>query len=182
LFCDDSTLDWELYLVLLMFAYNQTIKTLPFFLTYGMEPRLPSLPAPNLLQKFYDESTTEDLIQKLLLTRHIARRNSEVASEEAERNFNKKATPHSFLPDQLVLLDEHSFLAKNQKLAPTWSGPHHILRLKGGCNLELLLWHNNKKLISHVNRLKPYFVILCLKLQLWLSQISFQPTVPPPSN
>jgi hypothetical protein len=46
------------------------------------------------------------------LTRDIARRYSEVASEEAERNFNKKATPHSFLPDQLVLLDEHSFLAK----------------------------------------------------------------------
>jgi hypothetical protein len=32
------------------------------------------------------------------------------------------------------------------------------LRLKGECNVELLLWHNNKKLITHVNRLKPYFV------------------------
>jgi hypothetical protein len=57
-----------------------------------------------------------------------------------------------------VLLDEHSFLAKNQKLAPKWSGPHKILRLKGERNVELLLRHNNKKLITHVNRLKPYFV------------------------
>jgi hypothetical protein len=57
-----------------------------------------------------------------------------------------------------VLLDEHSFLAKNQKLAPKWSGPHKILRLKGECNVKLLLQHNNKKLITHVNRLKPYFV------------------------
>jgi len=81
-----------------------------------------------------------------------------VASEEAERQFNKKAEPHAFLPDQLVLLDDHSFLAKNQKLAPKWSGPHKILRLKGECNVELLLRHNNKKLIAHVNRLKPYFV------------------------
>jgi hypothetical protein len=81
-----------------------------------------------------------------------------VASDEAERQFNKKAEPHAFLPDQLVLLDEHSFLARNQKLAPKWSGPHKILRLKGECNVELLLRHNNKKLIVHVNRLKPYFV------------------------
>jgi hypothetical protein len=57
-----------------------------------------------------------------------------------------------------VLLDKHSFLAKNQKLAPKWSGPHKILRLKGECNVELLLRHNNKKLITHVNRLKLYFV------------------------
>jgi hypothetical protein len=41
-----------------------------------------------------------------------------VASDEAERHFNKKAEPYSFLPNQLVSLDEHSFLAKNQKLAP----------------------------------------------------------------
>jgi len=161
-FCDDSTLDWELYLAPLMFSYNtsfhQTIKTSPFFLTYGMEPRLPTLPTPDLRRKFYGESSTDDLIRKLLLTRDIARRNSEVASDEAERQFNKKAEPHSFLPDQLVLLDEHSFLAKNQKLAPKWSGPHKILRLKGECNVELLLRHNKKKLITHVNRLKPYFV------------------------
>jgi hypothetical protein len=123
-----------------------------------MEPRLPSLPTPDLRRKFYGESSTDDLIRKLLLTRDIARQNSEVASDEAERQFNKKAAPHAFLPEQLVLLDEHSFLAKNQKLAPKWSGPHKILRLKGDCNVELLLRHNNKKLITHVNRLKPYFV------------------------
>jgi hypothetical protein len=161
-FCDDSTLDWELYLAPLMFSYNtlfhRTIKTSPFAITFGMEPRLPALPTPDLRRKFYGESTTDDLIRKLLLTRDIARRNSEVASDEAEKQFNKTAQPHAFLPDQLVLLDEHSFLAKNQKLAPKWSGPHKILRLKGDCNVELLLRHNNKKLITHMNRLKPYFV------------------------
>ncbi len=145
-----------------MFAYNtsfhRTIKTSPFALTFGMEPQLPALPTPDLRRKFYGESTTDDLIRKLLLTRDIARRNSELASEEVEKQFNKNAQPHAFLPDQLVLLDEHSFLAKNQKLAPKWSGPHKILRLKGDCNVEILMRHNNKKLITHVNRLKPYFV------------------------
>ena len=49
-FCDDSTLDWELYLAPLMFSYNtsfhRSIKNTPFYLTFGMEPRLPALPTP----------------------------------------------------------------------------------------------------------------------------------------
>ncbi len=43
---------------------------------------------------------------------------------------------------------------------PKWSGPHKILRLKGDCNVEILLRHNNKKLITHVNRLKPLLIKL----------------------
>jgi hypothetical protein len=39
--CNDSTLDWELYLAPLMFSYNtsfhRSIKISPFFLTFGME-------------------------------------------------------------------------------------------------------------------------------------------------
>ncbi len=69
-FCDDSTLDWELYLTPLMFSYNMSfhhsIKNSPFFLTFGMEPRLPTLPTPKLRRKFYGESTTDDIIHKLL--------------------------------------------------------------------------------------------------------------------
>ncbi len=41
-FCEDFTLDWELYLAPLMFSYNtsfhRSIKSSPFFLTFGMEP------------------------------------------------------------------------------------------------------------------------------------------------
>jgi hypothetical protein len=70
-FCDDSTLDWELYLAPLMFSYNtsfhRSIKTSLFFLTFGMEPRLPSLPTPYLRRKFYGESTSDDIIRKLLI-------------------------------------------------------------------------------------------------------------------
>jgi IS30 family transposase len=70
-FCDDSTLDWELYLAPLMFSYNtsfhRSIKTSPFFLTFGMELRLPSLPTPDLRRKFYGESTSDDIIRRLLI-------------------------------------------------------------------------------------------------------------------
>jgi hypothetical protein len=92
----------------------------------------------------------------LLVT--LLAKNDEVASEEAHKQFNKGAQPHLFLPDQLVLLNEHSFLAKNQTRAPKWSGPHRILCLKSYCNIEHLLWHNNNNFISHVNCLKLYFI------------------------
>ena len=45
--------------------------------------------------------------------------------------------PHNFIVGQLVLLDVKSFLHKNTKLAPNWSGPHKIVRLKHDNNVEL---------------------------------------------
>jgi hypothetical protein len=128
--CDDSTLDWELYLAPLMFSYNtsfhRSIKAMPFYLTFGMEPRLPNLPTPDLRRKFYGKSSTDDIIRKLLISRNVARQNNEDALDVARTQYDLKAAPHKFLPQQLVLLDEHSFLHKNQKLAPKWSGPHKI--------------------------------------------------------
>ncbi len=76
-------------------------------------------------------------------------------SKESRQQFDAQAAPHKFLPQQLVLFDEHSFLHKNQKLAPKWLGPHKILLLKGDCNIEIQLKHNNRKAVVHANRLKP---------------------------
>jgi hypothetical protein len=52
-----------------------------------------------------------------------------------------------------VLLDELSFLGKNAKLAPKYTGPHVITRLVGDKNVELLL-NNGKAMVVHVNRIK----------------------------
>jgi hypothetical protein len=58
--CDDLTLNWELYLMPLMFSYNtsfhSSIILSPFFLTFGMEPQLPTLLTLDLCQKFCRES------------------------------------------------------------------------------------------------------------------------------
>jgi hypothetical protein len=88
----------------------------------------------------------------------LAHQYNEDASDQAQLQFDAKTAPHKFQPDQLVLLDEQNFLDKNQKLAPKWTGPHKILRLKGDSNLEIQLRHNNRKTVVHANRLKPYFV------------------------
>ena len=144
-----------------MFSYNtsfhRSILNTPFFLTNGQEPRLPSFPTPDLRRKLYGESTSTELHQSMLYARDLARGHNEAASEKFKENHDKKASPHNYQFHQLVLLDEHSFLHKNTKLAPKWSGPHHIIKVKTETNVELLL-KSNKHLIVHVNRLKPYIV------------------------
>ena len=161
-FVSDSTLDWEDYLAPLMFSYNtsfhRSIKTCPFNLTFGMEARHPCFPTPDLRTKFYGESSTDELMHRLLLARDIARRNNEAATEKNEADFNKKATAHPFQLHQLVMLDEHSFLSKNRKLAPKWTGPHRVVKIKNDNNLEIKLRCHGKNLIVHANRLKPYLV------------------------
>jgi hypothetical protein len=73
----------------------------------------------------------------LLFAQNVACQNNEDAYEPARQQFDSTAAAHKFLPQQLVLMDEHRFLGKNKKLAPKWSGPHKVLRLKGDCNLEI---------------------------------------------
>jgi hypothetical protein len=69
---------------------------------------------------------SDDIIHKLLIAQNVWCQNNENSSNQAHLQFGAKAEPHKFLLNQLVLLDEHSFLGKNQKLASKWSGPHKI--------------------------------------------------------
>jgi hypothetical protein len=93
-FVDESTLDWELYLPPLMFSYNtsfhKSIQTTPFFLTFGMQPRLPNFPAPDLNRKFYGESTAADLHQRMLYARDLARRNNIEATDKMKEFHDRK--------------------------------------------------------------------------------------------
>ena len=159
-FVDDSTLNWEDYLAPLMFSYNtsfhRSIKTTPFFVTFGIEPRQPGFPQTELRRKFYGESNTDELLQRLQVAREVARLNNEEATNEAQAYHDRKASAHEFKIGQLVLLNETYFLHKNAKLAPKWSGPHRVTNLKGTNNAEILLNHNNKKLLVHTDRLKVY--------------------------
>jgi hypothetical protein len=78
-----------------------------------MKPRLLHLPTPNLRHKFFGKSSTDDIILKLLFTREVACQNNTDPSDSAHQQFDARASPHKFLPQQIVLLDEHSFLHKN---------------------------------------------------------------------
>ena len=142
-----------------MFSYNtffhRSIKATPFYLTFGIEPRQPVFEQPEVRRKFYGESSTDELLKRLHLARDIARLNKDDATLTAQHQYHSTAEPDNFKAGQLVLLNKTFFLNKNVKLAPKWSGPHRVISLKGPCNAELKL-QNNKKLVVHTNRIKPY--------------------------
>ena len=78
------------------------------------------------------------------------------ATEVQKTYFDKSATHHEYQMGQFLLMEDYNFLNKNCKLAPRFSGPFRILRVKGSHNLELLLT-NGRKIVINVARVKPYF-------------------------
>ena len=158
-FVDDSTLDWEIYLPPLMFAYNtsmhSTTKFSPFFLTFGQKPRAPHFPSPDISRAFYGESTIDEMWMRLQQARKVAIANNEQVRDDYEQNFNQKVQPVTYSIGQQVFLDEHNFLNKNRKLAPQFSGPHVIEKLLHGTNAQLKL-KNGRSTIVHLNRIKPF--------------------------
>ena len=158
-FVNSTTLDWELYLAPLMLCYNtsfhRSIQNTPYFLTYGMEPRLPAFPGPDMRRVFYGESSASDLYQRLAMARNLAVESNLKSTEKGKEYHDRKAHPHNYSTSQMVLLEEYYFLGKNTKLSPKWSGPHEIISLKGTHNVELLM-DKKKKVIVNVDRIKPY--------------------------
>jgi transposase InsO family protein len=154
-FVDDSTLDWESFLAPLMFSYNTTfhrsIKTSPFFMTFGLHPHLPE----EITSPQYSSDLPTELMQRLQVARNVARQFMDNAALEYKQQHDLKAKRREFVVNQQVLLDEHSFLNKNQKLCPKFSGPHLITKVKGAVNVELLL-DNGRRVVVHVNRIKPF--------------------------
>jgi hypothetical protein len=120
-----------------------------------MQPRLPNFPTPDLERKFYGESTAAELHQRMLYARDLARKNNIEATDKMKEFYDRKSAPHNFRSGQWVLLDEHSFLHKNTKLAPKFTGPYQIIKLKGENDVELLL-KNNKRLVVNASRIKAY--------------------------
>ena len=90
-YIDQTTLDWELYIALLMFAYNtlfhRSIQNTPHFLTSGIQARQPAIFQEDLNRKFYGENTTDELTQKLQYARQIAEQNNEYATNKCKSNL-----------------------------------------------------------------------------------------------
>jgi hypothetical protein len=159
-FVDDSTTNWELYVPALMFAYNtsfhRSIQATPFSLTFGIEARHPSFFAPDFRRQHDPDLSNGNLLTHLHVARDVAVANNLLATDKQKEYFDKSATHHEFHEGQFVLLRDFSFLHKNRKLAPQFSGPFKILRVKNPHNVELLL-ANGRKIVVNVARIKPYF-------------------------
>jgi len=142
-----------------MFAYNtsfhRSVQATPFSLTYGIEACLPAFFAPDVCRLHDPDSANDNFLGMLQNARDLAVQNNVLATDKQKDYFDKKALHHTFHEGQYVLLNEFNFLNKNQKLAPKFSGPFKILRVKGPHNVELLLT-NGGKIIVNVARVKQY--------------------------
>jgi len=160
-FVDQTTLDWEMYLQPLMFSYNtsfhRTVLNTPHMLTFGQQARQPAFFPSDLNRKFYGDSTTDEKFIRLQHARDIAVQNAEQASDVAKAHYDQTAQPHNYQVKQWVLLREHQALGKNAKLAPRYTGPYRILKLKGPHNLEIKMNDRRSTRIVNVAMCKPYY-------------------------
>jgi hypothetical protein len=158
-FVSENTLDWEIYLPPLMFAYNtsfhRSVKNTPHFLTYGMAPRTPFFDQEEIRKVHYGENSATEMFQRLQFARNQAQLNNEKATDAAKNYYDKSAKDHDFSVGQKVLLENYNFLNKNTKLARKFNGPFEITDLRGKHNAEIQL-QNGKKVLVNVSRIKPY--------------------------
>ena len=102
-----------MYIAPLMFAYNtsfhRSIQNTPHFLTNRIQARQLAFFQEDLNGKFYGENTIDELTQRLQYARQIAKQNNEYMTSKMQEPFNRKAQPHSFAPNQWVLLRDIPF-------------------------------------------------------------------------
>ena len=157
-FVDDTTLDWEIYLMPLMFAYNTSVhsatKLSPHEVTFGLPARTPVFLPTEQFQHFYGESPADDLLRRMQQVRQLATANNMAYRDNYLLQANKHTAPHRYHVHQFVYLKQGPALGTNPKLSAQFTGPHQILRLIFDTDVELLL-NNGRRTIVHVSRLKP---------------------------
>ncbi len=157
-YMDETTLNWDEFLPALMLAYNtsyhSTIAMTPFELLFGVRPRLPSLPAPEIQCQHYGESFPIECLQLLQHACQIARQNAEKQGLKYKLSFDQTAVPHKFKIDQKVWLSDTTALGKNPKLTPKWVGPYKIVDIND--NNDKIEHKPHKFKVIDISRLKAF--------------------------
>jgi hypothetical protein len=166
-FMDDTTLNWETFLLALAIScntsYHSTIATTPFELLFGEIARLPSFPIEDIQKINYGETSAAErfnLLQKLRAQAH------QFASEQGQKyknNFDKNTMGHKFKIGDKVLISNDFYTRKNPKLAPKFNGPGEIININD-TNAKVKI--NNKIKVLNMNKLKLFCKKNIVKLQL----------------
>ncbi len=110
---DTTTLDWEAYLLPLMFSYNtsfhRTIQTSPYFLTFGQMARQPAFNQGDWQKKYLGETSAAEKFQILQQARRIAWQNLSHQQELNREVYDPQAEPHNFHKNQWVWLKIENF-------------------------------------------------------------------------
>jgi hypothetical protein len=119
------------WLPALMLAYNasyhSTIATIPFELLFGVKPRLPSFPTPDIERHHYGKSFAAEQLQLLQHARKLANQTAQEQGQKYKQNFSTQTSIHKFKIGQRVWLSDTTSIGKNAKLSPNWIGPYEIV-------------------------------------------------------
>ena len=158
-----DTLDWEFYMAPMMFAYNtsfhRAIKTSPFELTFGLEPRTMVNQTPDIEMKYGEDFGTE-LYQRMKaghqMARETARETNDEAIEKSVSYYNSKVKPIKFMENEWVLLKVQNFLGKNRKLSETFKGPFIITKVNENGTIKIKTKFGKHEQLVNQNLLVKY--------------------------
>ena len=161
--------DWDQFLAPAEFAINNavnsSVQNTPFMLNYGRHPWLPINMVGHLRdaklwkteEKVPAANVFIDNIQKSIT---LARQSMLQAQNRQAKLATQRARPHSFEPDQRVLLSSKNIRLRSDgtpKLQPRWLGPFKLIRMVGKQAAELELPSTMKiHDVFHVSLLKPF--------------------------
>ncbi len=134
-------------------SYHSTIATTPFELLFGVKPRLPSLPAPDIERVHYGESFAADRLQILQHARKMAHETATEQGKKYKLTYDTKTAPHKFKIGQNIFLNDSTSLGKNSKLSPNWTGPYEIIDINDN-NAKIKI--KNKLKVVNIARIKPF--------------------------
>jgi hypothetical protein len=156
-YIDESTLNWDEWLLALMLTYNtsyhSTIATTPFELLFGVKPRLPSLPAPEIERHHYGESFAAERLQMLQQACKLAQQSASEQGEKYKTSYDTNSVQHKFNIGQKVWLSDTTSIGKNAKLAPNWIGPYEIVDVSDN-NAKLKI--KSKIKVVNIAQIKPF--------------------------
>jgi hypothetical protein len=135
-------------------SYHSTIASMLFEVQFGVKPRLPSLPVPEIEQHHYVESFAAEQLQLLQHARKLVCQTAEQQGQKYKQQLDQKVAPHNFAVGQKVWLSDTTAIGKNQKLTPNWIGPFVNVNLNDN-NSKLQLKMNKFKIVN-VAQLKAF--------------------------
>lgn len=153
--------DWEKYLHLFEFAYNNTVhsatKTTPFFLNYGRHPTtIASLLNPELPPDLFSENAA-DFLDKLHSAVATAQECINAANKKAAARSKGIRKPFSFKVGDFVLISSKCFRA-TRKLDPPYVGPFRLVRQVTPQTFELEGLPAGCATVWNIRHFKPYYM------------------------
>ena len=129
--------NWDKHLPYVLFAYRaseqQSTRESPFFLFYGRDPRLPSVPALSPRKTRQQVNLHEYgvyVADKLSEAWDLAKRNIKRAQKQQKKTYDQHARPPNFtVGERVFLFKPAERTGEKHNLARAYHGPYRVIKL-----------------------------------------------------